>query len=104
MNQTIHLDEEMRFVMRKLFYEDDAFPISNTPLPSRIGSTFLNLTLVPYQNPSHFFSKVAKVIKVWKVYSTYINSTSSGGGSSSQLGSCRSLFHKGLYSYHLVNI
>jgi len=64
--------------MRILFSEDDASPVSDTLFPKTIVSTFPHLPLVPYHDPAHFILKLAKVIKVQMVCSTYIIGTYSG--------------------------
>lgn len=79
--QDIPLDEEMHYVMRKLFSEYDASLVSNTSLHSSIGITLTHLPLISQQDPTRFISNLAKVIKIQKVHSTYITSVSSGGSS-----------------------
>jgi len=56
--------QEMNYVMRKLFYEYDASLASDTSLPNSTCITFSHLPIIPYQDPAHFISNLAKVIKI----------------------------------------
>lgn len=77
----------MHFLMRRIFFENYSFCVTNISLVKNIGRSFPKLTLVPCQNPIHFISKLAKTIKVEKVYSAYISGDSNDVGSSYQLSS-----------------
>ena len=76
---------DMNIVMRMLFYELVS-PKSSNLLPNSSSNTSPHPSLVIYQNPIQFLSKLVKVIKFHIVYSTYKDDISSGRNSSCHLG------------------
>ena len=76
------LEDDMQFVMQRLFVEDDVSRRINDPPPQDSGSVSPNLPLVLYNNIDKFISKFIKMIRVHSVHVNYIV-TSSGGNNSS---------------------
>lgn len=59
------VDDDMHFVMRKIFFEDESQPISSSPQHGSTNHPLTNIPLVLYHNPNKFFSKLAKNIKFY---------------------------------------
>lgn len=77
------LDDDMQFVIRRLFVEDDASKgINDLPYLS-LGSVSHNLPLVLYHNSNKFLSNLIKTIRVQSVHTNYKASASSSEISSS---------------------
>ena len=85
------VDDDMHFMMKKIFFEDDSIPQNNTPQHGRIPTPPpYELPLVLYQSPNFIFSMVHKFLKAQSLLQgTSIFSSVSQPGlvSYSQLGS-----------------
>lgn len=56
-------DDEIHFVTRSLFFEDDSVPTCSIPQASGATNSLPNLPMVLYQDPGNFLSKLYKTLK-----------------------------------------
>ena len=63
------VDDDIHFVMRKLFFEDESIPASGIPQHSGIAPPLPKIPLKLYQILDHLFSKLSKTIRFQQVHS-----------------------------------
>lgn len=66
-NDQTPIDDDMNFVMRRLSFKDDSVTVNRSLQVSGTINPLPNLSLVLYQDPGNFFSKLCKNLKFWQV-------------------------------------